>query len=335
MQRGDQMDLYTRGPDKGHWIEELEAGQPVDGLFAVVRVGTRPKRTGDPFLTLDLADRTGRIGAVGWEHAHLAGRLREGEVVRVRGQVDTWQGSLQIKLDTVEPAGSGVPPGYFVPEGPQDRATLQARLDRIRAEITTPWLRELLERLFEGEGLTEAYLTAPAAKLRHQAYVGGLAEHSLNMAEHARYCARFYPELDGDLLVTAALLHDIGKIWEYRIDTIIDYTDAGRLEGHIVIGDRLVRRIAEGVTGFPPEARRHLSHLILSHQGRLEYASPVTPMTLEALVLYALDVLDSRVATFRDVRERHAGEERRWSDYDRLDEQFWYLGAVPPVEPPD
>ena len=335
MRSDDQMDLYGKGPDKGDWIEELESGRPVKGLFALVRVGTRPKRSGDPFLTLELADRTGRIAAVGWEHAHLAGRLHEGDVVRVNGQVDTYQGSLQIKLDVVEPAGTGAPPEYFVPEGPQDRASLSDRLDRVRSAITTPWLRELLDRIFEGEGLLEAYLTAPAAKLRHQAYVGGLAEHSLNMAEHARYCAGFYPELDGDLLVTAALLHDIGKIWEYRIDTIIDYTDAGRLEGHIVMGDRLVRRIAEAVPGFPDEARGHLSHLILSHQGRLEYSSPVTPMTLEALVLYALDTLDSRVATFRDIRDRHAGEDRRWSAWDRLDEQFWFLGALPPAEPPD
>ncbi len=335
MHPGDQIDLYGKGPDKGDWIEELEPGHPVAGLFALVRVGTRPKRTGEPFLTLELADRTGRIGAVGWEHAPLAGRLHEGEVVRVSGQVDTYQGSLQIKLEVVEPAGSGVPAEYFVTEGPQERASLKARLEGVRAGITTPWLRELLERIFEGEGLLEAYLTAPAAKLRHQAYVGGLAEHSLNMAEHARYCADFYPELDGDLLVSAALLHDIGKIWEYRIDTIIDYTDAGRLEGHIVMGDRLVRRIADQVPGFPAEARSHLSHLILSHQGRLEYASPVTPMTLEALVLFALDTLDSRVATFRDIRDRHAGEDRRWSAWDRLDEQFWFLGTPPAAESPD
>jgi 3'-5' exoribonuclease len=327
MTRVDQMDLYSGPePEKGDWIADLRAGQGVDGLFAVQRAGTRPRRNGEPFLTLDLSDRTGRIGAVGWDHAHLADRILEGGVIHIRGQVDAYQGSLQIKIDELETVTGSVPPEFFVAAGPQDREVLAARLEQVRAGVTTPHLKALLDRLFDDDGLREAYLRAPAAKLRHQAYVGGLAEHSLNMAEHARYCAGFYPELDGDLLVTAALLHDIGKIYEYRMDVVIDYSDEGRLVGHIVIGERMVRQAAGQVPDFPESVLMHLSHLILSHQGRLEHASPVTPMTLEALVLFALDSLDSRVATFRDIRSRHEGQERRWSEWDRLDEQFWFLG---------
>lgn len=327
MTRADQMDLYSRPEsEKGDWIADLRAGQGVEGLFAVQRAGTRPRRTGDPFLTLELSDRTGRVGAVGWDLAHLADRIPEGGVVRLRGQVDSYQGSLQIKVEELEVVTTPVPPGFFVASGPQGRDELAARLEQVRAGVSAPHLQALLEALFDDEGLREAWLRAPAAKLRHQAYVGGLAEHSLNMAEHARYCAGFYPELDGDLLVTAALVHDLGKIHEYRMDTVIDYSDEGRLVGHIVIGERLVRRAAEQVPDFPEPVLLHLSHLILSHQGRLEHASPVTPMTLEALVLYALDPLDSRVATFRDIRTRHEGHQRRWSEWDRLDGQFWFLG---------
>jgi len=321
-----QTDLYGGGQEKGDWLSELRQGQQVRGVFAVGQVATRPTRTGNAFLSLVLRDRTGTMDAVGWEHAHLAPRLEVGSIVQVSGLVDEYQGNPQIKLTELVPLEEPVDPTFFLPEGPEDREQLAERLARIREGIATPHLQQLLDLLFEQEGLLDAYLRFPAAKHRHQAYVGGLAEHSLNMAEHARYCAGFYPELDGDLLVTAALLHDIGKLEEFRMDTVIDYTDAGRLEGHIVLGDRLVRRVAESIPDFPAEQCMLLSHLILSHQGRLEHASPVTPKSLEGLVLYVLDMLDSRVATWRDIR-RKEGEERRWSAYDRLDEQFWFLGG--------
>ena len=321
-----QTDLYEGSTlEKGDWIEELRPGLTVQGVFAVVQAAARPTKGGTSFLSLELQDRTGRIGAVGWEHAHMAPKIKPGSTVHLTGVVDTYQGQPQIKIADLKLVTDKVEPGHFLPEGQQDKDTLRARLAEIRGSITTPYLKTLLEKVFEEEGLLEPYLEAPAAKLRHQAYIGGLAEHSLNMAEHARYCSSFYPELDGDMLVTAALLHDLGKIFEYRFDTVIDYSDVGRLEGHIVIGDRIISRAATSIADFPEEARLHLSHLILSHQGRLEYGSPVTPKTLEAIVLYALDLLDSRVATFRDIRDRYEGEDRTWSDYDRLSDQFWYL----------
>lgn len=321
-----QTDLYEGGtPDKGNWVEDLKPGLTAEGIFAVASAAARPKKDGKAFLSLELQDRTGSIAAVAWDHAHLAPRLAPGSVVSASGIVDTYQGQPQFKITELELLEEEIPSRFFLPEGQQDRETLHSRLSDIRSSIETPHLVELLDRIFDEEGLLEPYLEAPAAKLRHQAYVGGLAEHSLNMAEHAAYCSRFYPEIDGDLLVTAALLHDIGKIFEYRVDTVIDYSDEGRLEGHIVIGDRLIRRAADSIAGFPEDVKMHLSHLILSHQGRLEYGSPVTPKSLEAVVLYALDLLDSRVATFRDIRDSYAGEDRTWSDYDRLDERFWYL----------
>ena len=329
----EQINLYDNPAlDKGDWVGSLRPGMGVRGLFAVVQVTTKNTKAGQPFLSLELRDRTGSIGAVGWDHAAWAERLEAGSVIRLSGSVDEYMGNPQIKLSNLDIVQAEVSPGYFVPEGPQDRDTLQGRLEAAIDGITTPHLRTLLEKVFGDQERLREYLAAPAAKLRHQAYVGGLAEHSLNMADHARHCADYYTELDRDLLITACLLHDIGKIEEYRIDTVIDFTDAGRLEGHIVLGDRLVRRLTDEIPTFPDEARMHLSHLILSHQGRLEYASPVTPKSLEAIVLYALDMLDSRVATWRDIRDRHEGQDRRWSDYDRLDERFWFLGWRPPEE---
>jgi 3'-5' exoribonuclease len=328
-----QTDLYDNPAlDKGDWIEELRPGMPVRGLFGVLQVSTKPMKSGQAFLSLELQDSTGHIAAVGWEHAHMAEKLDTGSVVRLAGTVDEYQGKPQIRIGDLEVVRTPVPPRYFVAVGPQDRNELLERLDRVRETVSTPYLKELLDRIFGESETLESWLEAPAAKLRHQAYVGGLAEHCLNLAEHALHCARFYPELNQDLLVTAALLHDIGKIEEYRIDTVIEFTDPGRLEGHIVLGDRMVRRITESIDDFPEEMRMQLSHLILSHQGRLEYSSPVTPKTLEAVVLYVLDLLDSRVATFRDIRDRLAGQNRRWSDYDRLDERFWFLGSGSPAD---
>ena len=314
--------------EKGDWVEELRPGQTVRGLFAVGRSGVRKTRTGKAFLTLELTDRTGTLKGVGWDLAALAPRLEAGCVVHVTGRVEQYQAETQIKLEEVTPVPGPVSSEFFIADGPQEREHLAERLERVRAGIATPYLKELLDRLFDDRDLLEAYLTFPAAKLRHHAYRGGLAEHSLNMAEHARYCAGFYPELDGDLLVVSALLHDIGKIREYRMDVMIDYSEPGRMEGHVVLGDRMVRRITDAIPEFPEEIRCHLSHLILSHQGRLEHASPVTPKSLEGVVLHALDLLDSRVATWRDIRAR-SEPGRRWSDFDRLDGQFWFLGDTP------
>ncbi len=325
-----QTDLYDTGggghPEKGQWIEEFIQGRTVTGIFAVAEAGKRLKKDGSPFLRLELQDRTGRIAAVAWEHGHLAGRLETGSIVRITGTVGSYHDRPQLTISDLQIVTTAMPGEFFMTASREGREALRARLAKVRAGITDPLLTELLARIFEGEGLLEPWLGAPAAKLRHQAYLGGLAEHSLNMAEHARWCAGFYPELNGDLLVTAALLHDLGKIFEYRVTTVIDYSDTGRLEGHVVIGDRLIRRIADAIPEFPDDLRMHLSHLILSHQGRKEHGSPVVPQTLEAVVLYALDLLDSRVAAYRDIRDRHRGENRTWSDYDRLDERFWYLG---------
>lgn len=321
-----QTDLYDGDKlDKGNWVEDLQPGLTAEGVFAVAHAAARPKKDGTSFLSLELQDRTGHIAAVAWDHAHMAPVLAPGTVVRASGIVDTYQGKAQFKVTDLDLVKDQIPPHFFLPESQQDRETLRERLKDVHASVETVHLKKLLDKVFDEEGLLEPYLEAPAAKLRHQAYIGGLAEHSLNMAEHALYCSRFYPELDRDLLVTAVLLHDIGKIFEYRVDTIIDYSDEGRLEGHIVIGDRLVRRAADSIAEFPEEVKMHLSHLILSHQGRLEYGSPVTPKSLEAVVLYALDLLDSRVATYRDIRDSYGGEDRTWSDYDRLDDRFWYL----------
>jgi len=325
---GAQTDLMNESTsDKGDWVADLRNGLRAEGLYALAEVMVQKKKDGSPYLRLTLQDRTGTINAIFWEGGPLAGRLGAGTIVRVSGEVGEYRGKLQItvrKMDIVEEV---IPRSYFLKTGTEDRDELHARLEKVLEGITTPYLKNLLDQLFEGEGLLEPYLEAPAAKLRHQAYIGGLAEHSINMAEHARYCSEFYPEADGDLLATAALLHDIGKIFEYRVDTVIDYSDEGRLEGHVVMGERLVRRQADSIAEFPEPVKMHLSHLILSHQGKLEYGSPVTPMTLEAVMLHAIDYLDSRVATFRDIRDRYRGEERNWSEYDRLDEQFWYLGT--------
>ncbi len=325
---GAQTDFLNANPsDKGDWVEDLRPGLRAEGIYAVAELTLHKKKDGSPFLRLVLQDRTGSINAIHWEGAGLAGKLEQGSVVRAGGDVGEYRGTPQLTVRKMDILEGDFPRALFMKTGPEDHNELGDRLDRVRGGITTPWLKTLLERIFEGEGLLEAYLEAPAAKNRHQAYIGGLAEHSLNMAEHAKYCSEYYPEADGDLLVTAALLHDIGKIIEYRVDTVIDYSDEGRLEGHVVIGERLVRRQADSIDEFPEPVRMHLSHLILSHQGRLEHGSPVVPKTLEAVILHAIDHLDSRVATFRDIRDRYQGEERTWSDYDRLDGHFWYLAA--------
>jgi len=191
-------------------------------------------------------------------------------------------------------------------------------------------LSNLLKRIFENKSFRQKFQEAPGGKLWHHAYLGGLLEHSIQVASLCDNAASDYKEIDRDLLITGALLHDIGKIEEYRFDEgYIDYSDTGRLHGHISIGAQNVRIAIEKIekqNGFPAEKKMLLIHLILSHQGELAHGSPVVPLTREALILYYMDEMDSKVNAISHVMERDKEPDRRWSRYVPVMDRFIYLG---------
>jgi 3'-5' exoribonuclease len=190
--------------------------------------------------------------------------------------------------------------------------------------VKQPHLRMLLDDIFDDLGLRKKFLDAPGGKNWHHSTIGGLAEHTLSMVKLADAMASHYPQLHRDLLVTATLLHDIGKVFELTFEPALDYTSEGRLIGHISQGALLVDRRIGAIEGFPDELRKQLLHLILSHQGGGDKGSPVKPMTLEALVLHYIDELDSRVSAFEQVRER-TPENQEFSEFQRLMDRFFYF----------
>jgi 3'-5' exoribonuclease len=311
---------------KSVYVEELSAGDEISGLFAVRTVELK-EYSGGRMIILELVDRTGRIKGVLWEFsAKLLDDLRAGQIYRVEGAVGTYKGENQVTIRHIE-RFEEFDLDDFIPRGDYSFEELEKRLDDAVSKIDDKDYRRLLENLFADRQLKDSFLNGVGGKLWHHNYIGGLAEHSLTMYDLcADYC-RNYGELNAGLLLTAALVHDIGKIRAYSIDTAIDYTGEGRLLGHIVIGDEIIRDKIRKIDTFPETKARELRHLILSHQGTLEQASPVVPMTAEAVALYAADLLDSKLAAFRRIRKKEKRPGVEWSNYVNLLNTHIYFGT--------
>jgi 3'-5' exoribonuclease len=192
------------------------------------------------------------------------------------------------------------------------------------ASIDDESLKSFLKELFSSSEIAKKVKTAPAGKVLHHEYIGGLLEHTLSVAEICDFLSTHYREANRDMLIAGALLHDIGKIYELSYDRAIDYTDEGKLIGHIVIGAELITKLEEKKKLLGKEKEMLLKHIILSHHGELEYGSPKRPKTLEALIVHFVENLDSKVDAFLSVLEKSDGDET-WSDYQRMFNRFLYV----------
>lgn len=309
------------------YITDLKAGQSFTDFFALRKKEVK-EYEGRPYLVLELGDKTGRMGAVVWEDFDQVNQaLKPEDVVKVRGTVTTYRDTLQIKVEKIRKAEPAeYDPHNFLPETEMDRQELWASLQAWAQSIVNPFLRELIRRCFTDRELRGRFCQAPAGKFWHHPYLGGLLEHTVSVVYLCQKAAEQYPLVDRDLLLTGAILHDIGKTREYKWTTFIDYTDEGRLIGHVVLGERMVDELVGQIPGFPEELRKRLSHLILSHHGQRESGSPVVPMTTEAIVLYYTDELDAKMGALERIIKREKEPHKRWSNWVRLMERFIYLG---------
>jgi 3'-5' exoribonuclease len=300
----------------------------ITGFFAVRRKEVRDFTRGQ-FLKLELGDYSGRIPAVWWEPDHFAlTELVTGMVVKVRGTVTEYQGRLQLTIDRLRLAR----PGEYELEHilPHSSIPLEKRRARVVSQaekIQNGYVKALTDSFLEDEAFFDAYLRAAAGKLWHHAYIGGLSEHSANVAQLCLDVAVHYKFLDKDLLIFGGLFHDAGKVEQYSVDTVIDYTDAGRLVGHLCLADQWICERAAAIEAFPKSLLTKLRHVILSHHGALEFASPVVPQTPEAFVLYYCDEIDSKIGAITRIRDRHDGV--GWSDYVKLLNRHLYFGEKP------
>lgn len=308
-------------------LRDHQVGETFTGFVVLRSKDLRTKRDGTPYLTLEFGDRSGRMTGIIWEDGERIYReLDVGGVIKLQGMIEQYRDSLQIavkKLRRAEPEDN-VDPAGFIKTTDEDPHVYLDKLRKIAATVGNHFLRELLNDFLADEDFSDALLRSPGGKLWHHNRLGGLLEHTLGVCQVCRFLVRIYPEADRDLLIAGAILHDIGKIEEYQYDTFIDYSDRGRLVGHITLSVQWVAERAGKIEGFPPELLDSLNHLVLSHQG--EHGSPVQPATREAFLLHFADQIDSKM----DALKRIEGElqpDERWK-FVRLLDRFIDFGGT-------
>ncbi len=303
---------------KATYVNELAEGMKVNATFALRAKEMRAARTGEAFLVLELADRSGRIPAVYFRPAPGSSSIPVGSIVRVKGTVTRFRGSKRIAVEMLC-AESSADSKDFIGAGPRSSDELIAELKGLAATVSEPQLRSLLRAVFGDAEFLERFSQCPGSQSYHHAYSGGLIEHTVSVATLCRALADQYEQADLDLLLTAALLHDIGKCDELAFDTSIEYTDRGRLLGHVVLGvQRLEAVISRKRVKIAPRLLMRLEHAMLSHHGELEWGSPKRPSTLEALLLHHVDNLDAKAAGFSAVLGGAMRADEPWTDASNL-----------------
>jgi 3'-5' exoribonuclease len=304
------------------YVSELTHQEAVDQVFVANEKQLRPNRNGNLYLQLDLSDRTGSIAARIWNaNDALYKSFESGDYIHVVGTAQLYQGSMQIiatKLHKVDP--SEIDEADFVPLPAVEVDKLVRRLGEMLRGMTDPVLVTLAECFLMDEALMGKLTMAPAGTKNHHAYHGGLLEHVINLMEVVLRVSPCYPQLDGNLLLMGAFLHDLGKTEELRFDHGLSYSDEGQLLGHLVIAVAMLdRKVAEAekLSGesIPQETVLRLKHMIVSHHGEYAFGSPKLPMTLEAVALCQLDNLDAKINTFDQLMREDPNVDSSWTTY--------------------
>lgn len=295
-------------------------------VFLAVRRKDVKEYNGNTFVSFEFGDASGRIAGVWWEPERFAlEELEEGDVVKVKGTVAEYRGKMQLKVVKLRMAKEEeYKLSDLLPHSKFTKDELKAKILSLTERVENSYIRKLLDSFWTDEEFLNEYLKASGGKLWHHAFIGGLAEHSLNVTELCLDISKKYDFLDRDLLIFGGLFHDMGKMYQYKITSFIDYSDEGRLIGHISMADSIISERAGRIDSFPPALLMKLRHLILSHHGQIEFASPVVPQIPEAFVLYYVDELDAKMGAVDRIREKTGGS--GWSDYVNLIQRKLYFG---------
>jgi len=310
------------------FINQIRERDQVDDVFLVQAKIQAMAKNGKPYLTLRLMDRTGTVEGRVWDRVdEIAARFQRDDFVRVTGKASVYMGKMQLIVQGLDrQEESEVEIGDFLPVAGSPRQEMLENLHKIVTGLTDPHLKMLMERFLEDPAFLNDYSRAPAAKAMHHVYLGGLLEHALAVAALAEDVSRRYPAINRDLLVVGALLHDIGKVAELKYERSFEYTDAGKLLGHIVIGTEMVDEKIRSIEGFPAEKAMLVKHLLLSHHGQYDFGSPKRPKTLEAVVLNFLDDLDSKINGVLTHIEKEPDSNSAWTQYHRLYDRYFFKG---------
>jgi 3'-5' exoribonuclease len=289
----------------------------ITSSFVVGAKQVKPKKTGEPYLALTLVDRTGQIEAKMWDNVppHID-LFEQDDCIKVKGLINRYKNYFQLTIHKLRKLGeSEIDYSDYLPKTSKNIDELWQILTDFVAGFRNPQLRALVQAFMSDPEIAQAYRNAPAAKTMHHAYIGGLLDHVVSLFKSCDLICRNYPQIDRDLLLTGAFLHDIGKIHELSYNRAFSYTTKGQLLGHMIIELEMLHDKIAGVPGFPQNLKTLLEHLIISHHGEYEFGSPKLPMFPEALMLHYLDDLDSKMESMRAHFEREADLETPWTGY--------------------
>ncbi len=312
------------------FIAELKANQEIASLFAAAEKQLRTARNGTVYLDLKLVDKTGEISGKMWEKAaEASAAFRSGGIVYLRAKTELYKDRLQLSISEIMPVPEGgYDPADFLPACPYDRDSLFERLGKLLSGVVSAPLRQLCEAILADPGIKTRFKLAPAAKSMHHAYIGGLLEHTVSVITLIYRICNHYPELDRDLLITGSFLHDIGKIEEFVYDTFIDYSDAGRLVGHMVLGTQMVENKIGLIEGFPVETALLVKHLILSHHGEAQFGAVRLPASREALALHLADDLDAKMNAISRIMANSVDDGSSWTGFETIFGRHFFRGGL-------
>ncbi len=301
------------------FIKDFKDGDRVFDIYLCKHKQSAVTKNGKLYDSVILQDKTGSIDAKIWEPNNAGiDDFDALDYVEVYGDVSSFQGALQVSVKRVRRCREGeFNPADYLPVSKKGIEPMYAELKGIINSLSNPYLKKLMQSIFvEDKAFIKAFCNSSAAKSIHHGFVGGLLEHTLSVTKLCDYYCSAYPILKRDLLLSAAMCHDIGKARELSAFPENDYTDEGQLLGHIVMGAEMVGEKIRAIDGFPKVLGNELRHCILAHHGKLEYGSPKTPALIEALALNYADDTDAKIQTFTEILE--AGPEKGWMGYNRL-----------------
>ncbi|MCC6548119.1 HD domain-containing protein [Candidatus Sumerlaeota bacterium] len=323
-----------------HQLGKLTPGMSnIESVYHLISLEQRAKKNGEPYFTLQLGDASGQIKAIMWDNhaAMISGIVNRDDFVRVTADVGEFNGALQMTVKRIARVEEkDVEMRNYLAVSPRPLEEMQAELDAWIAKVEHRDCRKLLDRVLGKGQVRDLYCTAPAAAQIHQAYRHGLLEHTLNVVKLAESIGSMYQPVNMSFLITAGLLHDIGKIWELDWKRTITYTHKGRLLGHISMGaswiDSIINLMKRSESGFDDAAHDAIIHMILSHHGKMEWGSPVVPKTREALVLHYADRTEAYMTSFDNEARRALNRGEAWTGYSKMFESYLFAGQ-PNVAP--
>ncbi len=312
------------------YVNELQPNDQIVTVFLCQNKGSFTGKTGLPYLALTLVDKTGSVDAKVWDNVEsLSGQFEEGDYVKVKATVTTYNGKLQMRVGNIRRiSADDVDPADFMPTSSFGTKQMLAELRGLIEPLPNEDIRRLILSFLDDEDFLKKYVRAPAAKAIHHPFLGGLLEHTLSLAKLGKLVCGHYPQVDESMLLAGIFFHDLGKVRELEYERTLGYTDEGRLIGHITIGVEMLNDRIRELGDFPEDLKMLITHMILAHHGMLEFGSPKRPKIMEAMVLSALDDMDARIYSFQAILDEETSNDR-WSNYQKMYNRYLYRWSGP------